>query len=105
MCPFVKEINKVNEIKVLQSHYNTSHEFKSIQHPNPELSEVVQVQNLLDPKPTVITVGIFEVGKCLQQDCYLTKEDKKRLKASNLQYPSLKVFSNWQKLEVLEGRQ
>ena len=100
LCPFVQEPSYINDVKVLQTHYETSHKVKLIQHANnPEMSTVIQEENSLDPNTKFVIIGIYEVGKCIQQDCWYAKKDKKSLKANNLQVPALKVLQTGKNLK------
>ena len=93
-CPFQVPIN-VDGIKVLQTHYTADHPVSEVKNDDPQMGMIVQKRNNLPD----ITVGIYDVGKCLQQDCRYTKTDKKNLKAKNLQCPSLKVLQTGKNLK------
>ena len=69
-CPF-QVPNNDDGIKGLQTHYTADHPVFEAKNANLQMPMILQKQNNL----LNITVGIYEVGKCIQQDCRFTKTD------------------------------
>lgn len=59
-CPFAKSITNTNDIKELQNHYKANHVVKFYKLPAPEMSQLVQEENSMDPSKNFLDVLCFQ---------------------------------------------